>query len=80
MWEIHSWKGGENSLLSRDRSNDSTSENKDVSMQSSSDVKANGSDVAMSNADDQADPMTISTPAASSPAPLQSSVVVAAQG
>lgn len=46
---------------------DDSSDTKEISQQSSSELKPNGSDIAMSNADDNPDPMAMSTPAASSP-------------
>ncbi|KIV82530.1 hypothetical protein PV11_04632 [Exophiala sideris] len=78
-WDLPSWKGNERPVL---LNGEDSSETKDISQQSSSDIKPNESDAAMdSNAGDQPDPMIMSTPAASSPAPmLPPSSVVAAQG
>jgi hypothetical protein len=73
MWDIPSWKGGEKAVL---MNGDDSSEAKDVSQISSSEMKPNNdSDVAMSNTGDAApEPMAMSTPAASSPPPLQHEV------
>ncbi|OCT50024.1 hypothetical protein CLCR_07449 [Cladophialophora carrionii] len=80
VWEIPSWRGGEkpNSSLDGEESSDA----KDVSQQSSSEAKPNGSDVAMdSNAGDRPDTTIMSTPPASSPAPMPPpSTVITAQG
>ncbi|EXJ70687.1 uncharacterized protein A1O5_05677 [Cladophialophora psammophila CBS 110553] len=79
VWELDSWRGTERpQVLNSEESSDT----KEISQQSSSDIKLNESDVAMeSNAGDQADPMLMSTPAASSPAPMPpSSAAIAAQG
>jgi hypothetical protein len=74
-----SWKGFERPAF---LNGDDSSDTKDISIQSSSDVKPNESDTAMdSNAGEGADPMALSTPAASSPPPMPAhSAVVAAQG
>ncbi|EXJ83611.1 hypothetical protein A1O1_07234 [Capronia coronata CBS 617.96] len=78
-WELPSWKGHERPAV---LNGDESSETKDISLPSSSDIKPNGSDVAMdSNAGDQPDALAMSTPAASSPAPMPSqSSAIAAQG
>lgn len=66
VWEVPTWKGGDESALAKGKDGDSTTETKDISMQSSSDAKLNGSDAAMeSNAGDRPE---LATPAASSPA------------
>jgi len=59
-----------------------SSDTREISQQSSSDMKPNESDVAMdSNAGDQPDTMLMSTPAASSPAPMpEQTPSIAAQG
>ena len=78
-WDLSSWKGSENlGLLNGDDSSDT----KDISMQSSSEVKPNESDTGMdSNSGEAADPMALSTPAASSPPPIPAqSAVIAAHG
>ncbi|KIW81310.1 hypothetical protein Z517_04335 [Fonsecaea pedrosoi CBS 271.37] len=79
VWELASWRGQERpQILNGEESSDTNQ----VSHQGSSDVKPNESDVAMdSNAGDQAEPMLMSTPAASSPAPMPPpSAAIAAQG
>ncbi|KAJ9616365.1 hypothetical protein H2200_000083 [Cladophialophora chaetospira] len=66
VWEMPSWKGGDkpNPALNGEES----SETRDIS---SSETKPNGSDAAMdSNAGDRPDQMIMSTPPASSPAPM----------
>jgi hypothetical protein len=79
VWELPSWKGNERPAV---LNGEQLSDTKDISLQSSSDIKPAESDTAMdSNAGDQPDTMAMSTPAASSPAPmLQQSSVIAAQG
>lgn len=79
VWDLHSWKGHERPIM---LNVEESSETKEISQQSSSDIKPNESDTAMdSNAGDQPDPMILSTPAASSPAPIpEQASVVAAQG
>lgn len=79
VWEVPSWKGNERlPVLNGEESSDA----KEISQQSSSDMKPNGSDAAMdSNAGEHPDPMVLSTPAASSPAPMPPPpATVAAQG
>jgi hypothetical protein len=80
VWELPSWRGGDklNSTLNGEDSSDA----KDISQQSSSEAKPNGSDMAMdSNAGDRPDTMLMSTPPASSPAPMPPpSTVLTAQG
>jgi hypothetical protein len=80
VWEIPSWRGGEKPKP--DLNSEESSDAKDVSQQSSSEAKHNGSDIAMdSNAGDRPDTMIMSTPPASSPAPMPPpSTVVTAQG
>lgn len=69
VWELPSWKGGEKAPPTLN--GEESSETKDISQQSSSEAKPNGSDIAMdSNAGDRPDPMIMSTPPASSPAPM----------
>ncbi|KIY02366.1 uncharacterized protein Z520_02504 [Fonsecaea multimorphosa CBS 102226] len=79
VWELASWRGQERPQAPN---GEESSDNNQVSQQGSSDVKPNESDVAMdSNAGDQADTMLMSTPAASSPAPMPPpSAAIAAQG
>jgi hypothetical protein len=78
-WDVPSWRGNERPAT---LNGEESSETKDISQQSSSDIKPNESDTAMdSNGGDQPDPMIMSTPAASSPAPMPPpSSVIAAQG
>ncbi|KAI1609139.1 INO80 complex, subunit Ies4 [Exophiala viscosa] len=78
-WDLPSWRGNERPAT---LNGEDSSEAKDITQQSSSDIKPNESDTAMdSNAGEQPDPMLMSTPAASSPAPMPPpSSVVAAQG
>ena len=59
-----------------------SSEAKDISQQSSSEAKPHESDIAGdSNADDRPDPMLMSTPPASSPAPMPApNTFIVAQG
>jgi hypothetical protein len=70
VWDLPSWKGHER--LVAVIPNEESSDTKDISQQSSSELKPNESDTAMdSNAGDLApDTMLLSTPAASSPAPM----------
>ncbi|KIV95818.1 hypothetical protein PV10_03424 [Exophiala mesophila] len=79
VWDVPSWHG--NDRLSQ-VNGDESSDTREISQQSSSDLKPNESDTAMeSNVGDQADPMIMSTPAASSPPPIpQSTTAITAQG
>jgi hypothetical protein len=66
IWELPSWKAPERPQLNGEESSDA----KDISLQSSSEAKPNESDAAMdSNAGDRTD-VLMSTPPASSPAPM----------
>lgn len=78
-WDLPSWRGNERvALLNGEESSDA----REISQQSSSDIKPNESDTAMdSSAGDQPDHMIMSTPAASSPAPMPPQAsAIAAQG
>jgi hypothetical protein len=69
VWELPSWKGGEKT--GPPSNGEDSSEAKGASQLSSSEAKPNGSDTAMdSNAGDKPDAMLMSTPPASSPAPM----------
>ncbi|KIX07712.1 uncharacterized protein Z518_02366 [Rhinocladiella mackenziei CBS 650.93] len=78
VWDLPSWRGQERPRIAN---GEESSDTKEIS-QSSSDVKPDESDTAMdSTAGDQPDPMVMSTPAASSPAPIPPpSSAIAAQG
>jgi hypothetical protein len=78
VWDVPSWRGNEKPVAVN---GEESSDTRDISQQSSSDMKPQESDAMDSNSVDQPDPMAMSTPAASSPAPMPApSSVIVAQG
>jgi len=73
VWELPSWRSP-----SSQTNGDGSSDSRDVSQQSASNSKANDSSTAADSSGDavDADPMLMSTPPASSPAPVMAPVAV----